>query len=314
MNADEVIETYVDDTVRLLPRRQRDDVAAELRALLSEELSARARDSGRPADEALALSLVRGYGTPREAAARYQQPWSIIDPADSRNFLRAGVIGAGVLILLSVLKKPRSPESGTGDDLVTLGILDWLGLLVMAFGLKSWVRQRWPAAAVWKPRDRDRVRRLGTAIMVPFATLVVILYAAPARVLGLVSAGRLDTSWAEYTADFQRLRLPCFIGCLAGLLALQSFAAVRGRWSRLTRRVGIGLNMALAGLVLCLAVGGNVFQSGEVDRIARGVLTLVALVYVPCVGLQVYGEIGRIGRPGGTARAPVPEMVNGARS
>ena len=34
MHATEVIERYVDDTVRLLPKRQRDDVATELRALL----------------------------------------------------------------------------------------------------------------------------------------------------------------------------------------------------------------------------------------------------------------------------------------
>ena len=48
MHATEVIEAYIDDTVRLLPRHQRDDVAAELRSLLNEELNARTRDSGRP--------------------------------------------------------------------------------------------------------------------------------------------------------------------------------------------------------------------------------------------------------------------------
>src|SRR6516165_7657101 len=100
MRADQVIEMYVDDTVRLLPRRQRDDVAAELCALLNDELNARARESARPADEALALSLVRGYGPPNEVAARYQPAWTIIDPADSRSFARAAIIGAGSLLVL----------------------------------------------------------------------------------------------------------------------------------------------------------------------------------------------------------------------
>ena len=95
MSATEVIETYIDDTVRLLPRRQRDDVARELRSLLIEELHARARESGRPPDESLALSLVRGYGQPNEVAARYRPPWAIIDPADSTSFMRAAIIGAG---------------------------------------------------------------------------------------------------------------------------------------------------------------------------------------------------------------------------
>jgi hypothetical protein len=80
MHATEVIETYIDDTVRLLPRRLRNDVAAELRTLLNEGLHARAQESGRLPDEALALSLVRGFGRPNEVAARYQPVWTIIDP------------------------------------------------------------------------------------------------------------------------------------------------------------------------------------------------------------------------------------------
>ena len=59
MHATEVIETYIDDTVRLLPRRLRNDVATELRSLLNEELPARTQESGCPPDEALALSLAR---------------------------------------------------------------------------------------------------------------------------------------------------------------------------------------------------------------------------------------------------------------
>src|ERR1700689_4817781 len=54
MHATEVIETYIDDTVRFLPRRQRDDVATELRSLLNEELHARGQESGPPPDESLA--------------------------------------------------------------------------------------------------------------------------------------------------------------------------------------------------------------------------------------------------------------------
>ena len=56
MNAGELIEAYIDDTVRLLPRRQRGDVATELRSLLNEELHARARESGHPPDESLAIA------------------------------------------------------------------------------------------------------------------------------------------------------------------------------------------------------------------------------------------------------------------
>jgi hypothetical protein len=303
MHATEVIETYIDDTVRLLPRRQRDDVATELRSLLNEELHARAQESGRPPDESLALSLVRAYGRPNEVAARYQPPWAIIDPADSTSFMRAALIGAGALVLLGAISKRLPSLPGTADNLVKIGILVWLGLLVVAFGAKNWIRRRWPATVLWEPRDRDRANRVGTAVVVPIATFFVVLYGAPTWVLDQISGGRFDTSWAAYTADFQRLRLPCFIGLMVGLLALLSFVAIQGRWRRLTRRINIGLNMALACLILSFAVDGNIFQSSRVDQIARNVLALVAVIYVPSVGVQLYGEIGRLDRAAATKQA-----------
>ncbi len=303
MHATEVIETYIDDTVRLLPRRQRDDVATELRSLLNEELRAQAQESGRPPDESLALSLVRGYGQPNEVAARYQPPWAIIDPADSTSFMRAAIIGAGALVLFGAMSTRLPSPPGTAYDLVKIGILVWLGLLVVAFGAKNWIRRRWPATVLWEPRDRDRANRVGTAVVVPIATFFVVLYGAPTWVLDQISGDRIDTSWAAYTADFQRLRLPCFIGLIVGLLALLSFVAIQGRWRRLTRFINIGLNMALACLILSFAVDGNIFQSSQVDQIARNVLALVAVIYVPSVGVQLYGEIGRLDRAAATKKA-----------
>jgi hypothetical protein len=37
--------------------------------------------------------------------------------------------------------------------------------------------------------------------------------------------------------------------------------------------------------------------SSVVDQIARNVLALVAAIYVPSVGIMLYGEIGRLDRP-----------------
>jgi hypothetical protein len=298
MQASEVIEMYIDDTVRLLPRRQRRDVASELRSMLGEELRERASQSQRPADESLALALVRDYGHPTEVAARYHPQAAIIDPSDTGSFMRAAFLGAGVLMILSVLSKLRPSPPGTAQQFVQIGILAWLGVLVLAFAAKSWIRRQWPATAVWKPRDRDRVSRVGALVLVPVATCVLVLYAAPAFVLDRISGGGIDTSWAAYTADFQRLGLPMFIGLMVGLLALHALAAIQGGHSLLTRRIGIGLNLAVACLTLAFATQGHIFTSSQVDQIARDVLALVALIYVPSVGAQIYGELGRIGRSG----------------
>ena len=64
MNANDVIESFVTEVALRLPRRQRNDVAFELRVLLNEDLQARAGDTGREADAAMATELVHHSPTP----------------------------------------------------------------------------------------------------------------------------------------------------------------------------------------------------------------------------------------------------------
>ena len=303
MHATDVIEAYVGDTVRLLPRRQRQDVATELRSLLNEELHARAQTSGHPPDESLALALVRDYGQPNEVAARYSPPWAIIDPADSTSFMRAAVIGAGALLLLAAISTRLPSLREKANNLVKIGIFTWLGVLVVTFGSKSWIRRRSPATVLWRPRDPDRANRVGSAVLVPIATFFIVLYAAPGWVLNQISGGRFQASWVAYTADFQRWRLPWFIGLMIALVASLAFVAIQGRRSRFTRRIEIGVNLALACLLLFFALDGNIFQSKQVDLLARDVLALVAVIYLPYVGVMIYGEIGRLDRASATKEA-----------
>lgn len=82
MNANDVIESYVADVAAKLPRKQRNDVAFELRSLLAEELQGKAEAAGSAADAAMATELVNAFGRPAEVAARYQPTLTVIDPAD----------------------------------------------------------------------------------------------------------------------------------------------------------------------------------------------------------------------------------------
>lgn len=290
MRASEVIELYIVDTVRLLPRRQREDVAEELRSLLGEELHARAQKQGAPADKAMALALLRDYGPPSEAAARYRQPWAIIDPADTTSFLRATVIGAAAIALLSALSSVRPDLPADPDK----HFLIWLGILVVFFGLRHWMRDRWPSITQWKPKDHDKANRIGILFVIPIALLAITLYAAPAWFLDTLLGGRLDTSWAHYTPEFQRTQLPWFISFMLANVAMLAAAAILGRWNRWMRRIGIAIDLVIIGLVMSFAIRGNVFPSAEVDRIARDVLALIAVGYVPLVGWMLFREIGRI--------------------
>jgi hypothetical protein len=298
MTAVEVIEAYIDDTVRLLPSRERDDVATELRTLLTEQLQARAAESGLPADDTLALAVVRGHGSPNELAARYQPPSAIIDPNDTTNFVRAAILGAAVFLVIGAVSKrlPSPPEKPS--EFIVFGSLAWIGFLVLAFRIKRWLRSRSPAKALWKPHRRDQVSRIGTAIMIPFASAAIAVYMSPRWMFGQIFGNAMNTSWAEYTEHFSEERLPLLVGLLMGALVLQAYVAVQGRWTRFTRRLGILSNMALAGMSLGLAVEGNIFQSSVADSGTRDIFSLVALVYVPSVAVMIYNEMGRPPTPG----------------
>jgi hypothetical protein len=51
--------------------------------------------------------------------------------------VRAAIIGAAALLLVSALLRPLPTVSRIADDLVKIGMLAWLGVLVVAFGAKN---------------------------------------------------------------------------------------------------------------------------------------------------------------------------------
>ena len=76
----DLIDRYVVEVARHLPAKSAEDVAKELRSLLSDAFEARAARTGRPKDEALAVEVLREFGEPEEVAARYRGPKQLIGP------------------------------------------------------------------------------------------------------------------------------------------------------------------------------------------------------------------------------------------
>ena len=117
MNPQELIDAYVDDIVRQLPRKLRADVGTELRELLTEDLAADAHGQGRKPDEAMTLDFLNAFGRPEDVALRYKPAgFNIIDPGYSRNFIRAAVIGILVIAGLGLVNAFKE-HAQTGRDL-----------------------------------------------------------------------------------------------------------------------------------------------------------------------------------------------------
>lgn len=275
MDVPVLIELYVNDVTRHLPRKQRADVGAELRALLREELS------GKTPDEATAA--LRAFGRPSEVAARYHPMFAIVEPADTRAFLLAALGGAVVLALIAAPVIARG-----GKDFLNLLMLAWLGFLVIWFGIKSWAIRQWPASNQWRPRDRERANRFGTAALIAVILLGMVSYGAPQWVFSTLTHGGRLAPWLSYTDDFQFHRLPWLIGTW-GLTALVLVAVlIEGRWRPWSRFATLVLNGAVIVILSWFRFGPAMFVTQEVDANVRGFLALAIGIVLIDTAVRVY--------------------------
>lgn len=285
MTADDLIDSYVADVVMFLPRKQRRDVAQELRMLLSEEVDAKA--SKQMSREQAARELLAGFGRPAEVAVRYGSPVALIDPADTRRFLTLAIAGAVLIPFGAVLDELIDAERqqrdlGQAIETAWPNVFAWLGLLVVSFAVAAWIRRRRPDAG-WKPRPMpaDRINRAGRTAAIAFFVLGTLVLTNPAWLIRTVSGGRAASAAYEafaYDEGFLRLRGPIVLGLMIVGLIIQVTLLWQGRW-----RPWIHQADMVYGLVLCIvltwAIGaGPVFKAAPTDQAARGASALIVLV------------------------------------
>ncbi len=293
MNANDVIESYVRDVVRFLPRRKRNDVAFELRALLAEELAAKAHAESRSSDAAMAIALLKGFGRPAEVAGRYHERSSLIDPADTHHFLIWSLAGAVSIVVLEAMSPAWVRDTG---DL----LLRWLGALVIVFALIGWWRRRYPETMRWKPKHGADWMPRGLGALALIATLIfpVFMYAAPQTFVKVMFLGTIPSSGVELAEGFGHSWQRAATMTILIMLALMYVVTlVQGGWRFATSWASIVLYAGL-GLLLGahggLAREGLVFDSPRANEVAAPIFGLVGAFVLLCAFYGMYREWGRI--------------------
>jgi hypothetical protein len=285
MTADELIDAYVADVVLLLPRKQRRDVAQELRVLLSEEAGATA--GGQESREQAARALLVSFGRPADVAARYGSPVTLIDPADTRRFLTLALAGA-VLLPFGVILNEFSGQADSQGHLrqaiekAWTGVFAWLGLLVVGFAVAAWARRRHPDAR-WKPRPipTGRISRPGRAAMIAFFALGTLVLINPAWPIRTISGGRAAPAAYQafaYDEGFLQLRGPVVLGLMVAGLIIQLTLLWHGQWRPRIRQADMTYGLVTC-IVLTWAVGaGPIFTAVPTDQAVKGAASLIILV------------------------------------
>lgn len=281
MNPNDVIDAYVADVMRRVPGKDRDGIGLELRGLLGEMLADRAQSEGRVADDPMVLAVLREFGTPAEVAARYRPPGTVIIPAEqTRSF---ALVSIGGIALQWALTLPQVEHAGAlGGWWLTwgLGALWWPGFMVMCALVGAGLRRFGWYRAKWQPRvvDPERVSRaaLGFGLAwfaIGVAVVVALPWVAPAL------PGPLPQVFA-FDPEFLRVRAPWALLLWLGSFATLALVFYRGRQSRLTRRLELGLSLAWVALLAWWLAAGPMFVADATDAGARGAIGLVIAIVV----------------------------------
>jgi len=304
-----LIEAYVVDVIRRLPRKQRNDVGFELRALLTESLKGRAADAGRVADEAMALELVREFGQPDDVAARYHTPGApIIPPAHTRGFVWMTIVGVALQwsVSLPLAVTGKMPLAAPEDSRFAawwltygLGAFWWPGFLVSMMMIAAAVRQAWPTSlAAWKPSkpfDRDHINRplLGLGLAAALAGIAIWVLVAWI----VVTFDNPFTRALAFDGDFLATRAPVLLIYWAAGITLLIVLIIEGRWRHLTRRIDLALKLASIVLMAWFVFGGRIFTGETADQTTKGALALIIVLILGQLAFDAWRLRSRIRPP-----------------
>lgn len=317
MDAQAVIDSYINSIAARLPHRLRNDVGVELRTLLMEQLTTAAAAAGRAPDEKLAVELVRGFGLPEEVAARYSpRGFQIIEPEHAPAFVALSAVSVVVQWALTLpavfASRTTLGEWWRGWG---FGALAWVGMLVIWFGLATWVRRRSPAdpdsssrpwthfifwlpvATDWRPFDTEGFERRVELRALPLGVVVTIFFIAPAWFLGLLTPAGTDTSWALYDEGFRRSLLPVLLVLMVVRLALCAVAGFNAHLRARLEGIRVALWVCFVGLLTWTVFGWAIFASHIADALFKVWLLVYLLVNVIQIVVWIRRALTRVRVP-----------------
>jgi hypothetical protein len=191
-----LIDKYIVEVGKHLPRKNRTDIEAEIRSTLEDMLEERTQNSG-PADEATVMAVLKEYGAPHEVAGKYKSREYLIGPRLFPFFERvirvvlAVVFGASLLGLITSLAQTglTGPEilSAIGKWISGLfsGMIAAFGYIAIVFAVieRTKIGNRFEKEFTeWDPKDLERendpdeVDKADHVATVIFSTLALVIF------------------------------------------------------------------------------------------------------------------------------------------
>ena len=339
-----LIDRYIAEVGKHLPRKNRADIEAEIRSTLEDMLDERKQGDG-PADEATVLQLLKEYGSPREVAATYQthQHQYLIGPRLFPIFERvvrivlaivvgASLIGLGVGLAEKGFSGPEFVSTlGEWAGGLFSGLIAAFGNIVLVFAIiertraaEEFKKEFEEESKDWDPKELksepasdqiDIADHIATIIFT-FLGLVVLNLYPNLFAVRYPSDGTWVTLLILTESFFQFLPWINIMGLLQILFS--GFMLSQKAWITSTRILGI--LMDIAGMVLAVVIMrtpeifnitpasltsiGMAESAEELSRLFSFLPTLIIVIVVVVTSIKVIKTMFRLFS--GNPRPPYP--------
>ena len=267
-----LIDKYIAEVGKHLPRKNRADIEAEIRSTLEDMLEERKSVQGQ-VDEKTIIELLKEYGAPREVAESYTGPRYLIGPRVYPIFELVTKIVVAVLVGVALaglgLSLARSSLAGPefiktiGDSALGLlsGLITAFGNIVLVFAILERVlpakefeeEEKWdPAKLAYEP-DPDRVKFGEQVFETFFLVLFLIVLNLYPRIIGIGFFHENDWVFiSPILTDAFFSYLPWINIMFLLQIGLNVYLLRQGTWSMATRIMNIVLE--LGGIALAVAM------------------------------------------------------------
>lgn len=262
-----LIDRYAAEVGKRLPLKSRGDIEAELRSTLEDMLEDRSQKRNCPADDALAMELLKEYGAPEKVAATYHPTQYLIGPRMYPFFLFVLrivlsvvsvvlLVGLGIQLGTHALQGPELAKAiGSGLLGIVTAAIQAFGNIVLVFVILERVlpasefklgeeEKEWDPAMLLEEPEPDEVKPWEPIAAIAFAAIAMILFNLYPQYLGFNFLK--DGTWTSIpmlTDAFFRW-MP-YINVLWALqIALNVLLLHRGRWQPSTKWFSIALDAA----------------------------------------------------------------------
>jgi hypothetical protein len=269
----ELIDRYVFEVGRHLPRKQRADIQVELKSTLVDTLEARVEGEPSQEDE---IELLKEFGPPNKVAASYwPQGQFLIGPSLFPLFrmvvsitLLVFVIVQLVLVGISLVFNQEVFTFLTlldilsemlGSAFTAFGIIVIVFAILQRFDVKPDEDDEWDPLELPQVEPQDTVNRTGTVVGITFSLVIIaILLFLPDKIGVWVTPGTevlLNPVLISY--------IPLIILSILLGIALDVITLWRGKWDVSTRVAKIGVNLFSLYVMYVLISGHNAWLAEQ---------------------------------------------------